>query len=82
MLQSSGEQLLCLRLSSPNEDIRDLEAESSSMEGHLFCNSSSGLNHGFGKVTFFNIRSPRGTIGDVLSGLWGTLVLSEFFLGR
>lgn len=28
VLQSGGEQLLCLRLGSPNEDIRDLEAES------------------------------------------------------
>lgn len=82
LLQSSGDQLLCLRVPSPNEDVRDLEAGYFPWKAIFSLNSSSGLNHYFGKAPFFNIRFPWGTIGDVLSGLRGALVLSEFLLGR
>lgn len=52
------------------------------MEGCLLCNSSSGLNHYFGKGPFLSIKFPWRAIGNVLSDLWGALALSEHLLGR
>lgn len=52
------------------------------MKGCLLCNFSSSLNDYFGKGPFFSIRFPRRMFGNVLSGLWGALALSELLLGR